>query len=923
MSKKTLQIYLEMKTFFISSLLLIFSMISYSQEGTIEGSIKDSKTQEPLIGSTVSIQGTTKGTISDFDGNFVLSGVDPGMHTIVVSFISYDPQIIKVNIEAGEVKEMNFSLEPASLSIGELKVVARANREVEAVLLWDQKNTIGITESIGSSRLSSLGVSDAATATSKISGVSKTESSNDIYIRGLGDRYLTTTMNGLPIPSDDVSKKNIDLNLFSTDIIKNVGIDKTFNVSNYADQASGTVNINSKSFSETFTAGIAAKSSTNILKKDVWSNFKSTQNIHDLNVGFYNRPYDTKEAITHQSWNTETRKFPIGLDFSLTGGKKVQLFNKKLSVFATLAHENSSEYYEGVYRKYRSNVLDNSFSDTETFSTKINTTGLLNLEYDLNDYSHLNFNSMLVQKTIDQLYEQGRNGEGFVFDQDPRETGAFVRDQNLKETLVLINQLLGTHQLSEKNQLDWGIGFNYVSSDEPNRIRNEVNILDSNTVQFAHVGDFQQRKSFQIIKENEINAYLKDEHIFLDEEEKKIKTNYGVNLRLKNRDFESLFIGVRAKGVQVNSIDNLDQALLNESLYNSNDLIIRNRKSDLYNANLAVYAGFLSTDFTLGKFSGNMGARYEMDNNEMDWDVGNYVGRTGSVSYEYNNLLPGLNLKYSLNNNSSIRLAASKTITLPEFKELSPFEYVSQTGRVIKGNPELKNSVNYNLDLKWELFPTTKELFSITGFYKQINDPINIAQTRGSSGNFIYENTGEKANVYGIEMEARWDIIKSEKSGMSNLNLTVNAAKMWFIQDLFEEFQYNNKTEAGLQGASGFIANGILSFSNNKKNEFAATISGNYSSDKILALGAPEDFVNSATLFNNEIIEKGFATVDLILIKKISETVSLKFTGKNLLNPEIKQTQDIVPLSGDPLTATVSSYKKGIELSIGVKFNLN
>ena len=912
-----------MKKLIISGLLLIFSIFGYAQKGTLKGSVTDSKTQESLIGTTVLIKGTTQGTITDFDGNYILPGIEPGLHTIIISFISYETREMQVEIAAGEETELNVALEPATLDIGEVKVVAKANRESEAMLLLDQKNATGITESIGSSRLSSLGVSDAATATSKITGVTKTESSGDIYIRGLGDRYLTTTMNGLPIPSDDVSKKNIDLNLFSTDIIKNVGIDKTFSVQNYGDQASGTVNISSKSYSETLSVGVSGKTSTNVLKDGVWNNFKTTQNMNDVRFGFYQRPYTTEEGITNQSWNTETRSFPLGFDFSLTGGKQFELFNNEMSVFATFQHENSYDHYKGVFRKYRSNVLDNSFTDAETFSANINTTGLVNVGYDFDEYNFLNFNSLVILKTIDQLYEQGRNGEGYVFDQDPQETGAFVRDQNLKETQIYINQLLGTHRLSDNNQLEWGAGYNFVNSDEPNRIRNEVNILDDNTVQFAHVGDFQQRKSLQSIEDGEVNGFLKDEHNFIDEEKKKFKLNYGGNFRMKERDFQSLFIGVRAKGVQVNSIDNLDEALLNETLYSSRDLILRDRKPDIYNAHLNVYAGFLNADFTMGKFSGNVGARYELDNIEVNWDVANYVGRQGSVSYDYNNILPGLNLKYLLTEKSSLRLAASKTITLPEFKELAPFEYVSPTGRVTKGNPELKKSVNYNVDLKWELFPTNKELFSVTAFYKQINDPINLAQTRGSSGNFIFENTGDKADVYGFELETRFDIIKAENTGMPELNLTLNATKMWFNQDLLEEYQYNNKTETDLQGASGFITNGILSFSNNEENEFAATISGNYSSDKILALGAPEDFKNSATLFNNEIIEKGFATIDLVLLKKLSETISLKFTGKNLLNPEIKQTQDIKPFTGQPFTAVVSSYKKGIELSIGVKISLN
>jgi outer membrane receptor protein involved in Fe transport len=898
-------------------------MIIYAQQGIIKGSVIDSKTQEPLIGSSLYLKETVQGTITDFDGNFSLTGVEPGIHTMIVSFISYESQEVKVEVVAGGETVINFALEPALLDIGEIKVIGRANREAEAVLLLDQKKFIGIAESIGSTRLSNMGISDVATATTKITGVTKTESSGDIYIRGLGDRYLSTTMNGLPIPSDNVSKKNIDLNLFSTDIIKNVGIEKTFNVSNYADQASGTVNLNSKDFSKKFTVGISGKTNTSILNSKVWSNFKTTQNMSDVSLGFYQRPYSTNDAITLQSWNTETQNIPLGFDFSFSGGKKFRFFDNDLSVFATLKHENSYEYYKGEYRKYRSNVLDNSFTDAETFSTKINTTGLLNIEYELSDNSTLNFNSFIIQKTIDQLYEQGRNGEGYVFDQDPKETEAFVRDQNLKVTQILINQLLGNHRISENNQLKWGVAYNNVNSDEPNRIRNEVNMINANTVQFAHVGDFQQRKSLQSIQDNEINAFLKDEYSFINDENKKFKVSYGTNFRIKKRDFESLFIGIRAKGVLVNSIDNLDQALLDQSLYDNNILIIRNRKPDLYNASLNAYAGFLNTDFTFRKFNGNIGVRYEMDNNQVEWDVTNYVGRLGAVSSDYNNILPSLNLKYSFNNKSSLRLAASKTITLPEFKELSPFEYVSQTGRVIKGNPELKNSVNYNFDVKWELFPSTKELFSLTTFYKQINNPINLAQTRGSSGNFIFENTGKRADIYGFELETRYNIIKGKNTSAPELNLILNATKMWFNQDLLQEFQYNNKTETDLQGAPSFILNGILSYSNNKKKEFSAIISGNYSSDKILALGAPEDFENSASYFNNEIIEKGFVTVDLVLQKKLSEKILVKFSGKNILNPEILQTQDIVPFTGDPFTDTVSSYKKGIEFSLGVKVNLN
>ena len=907
----------------ISILLLILTLSVTAQTGMIKGKVIDASNNESLIGTTVMLKGTTTGTITDFDGNYSILNIDPGKYTLVISFISYDSQEKEIEVRSGEETVVNIELAPATIEVEGVEVVAKANREAESMLLLDQKNTSGIKESIGSKRLSSLGVSDAAGATSKISGVTKNEGSGDVYIRGLGDRYLSTTMNGLPIPSDDVEKKNIDLNLFSTDVIKNVGINKTYAVEGYADQSSGNVDISSKTLSEKITIELSSGTSTSILSGGVFSDFKSTQNMNDVTFGYYQQPYLTNDAIKYQSWNSTSRSFPVDRGLALLGGKKFQVFGKDLSVFATASHTNSSEYQTGIYRKYRSNVLDNSYNDVENFITEFNTTGLLNLAFDFNKDNSINFNSLVVLKTIDDLYEQGRNGEGYKYDQLPQQEGAFVRDQNLKTTQIFINQFLGTHKLFENNKLDWAVGYNIVNADEPNRIRNEVNIIDENKVAFAYVGDFQQRKSSQNISDNELNGYLKDVYTFVDEDDKTLKLNIGGNFRMKKRDFYALPYGVKAKDVSVQSIDNLDEALNNLDLYESGDLFLREVKPDIYNASLDVFAGFMSVDFGRNKISGNIGVRYERDELKVDWNVTNYVGREGSLSNVYDNILPALVLKFEATENSSFRLAASKTVTLPEFKELAPFEYVSPTGQVTKGNPDLVKSDNYNFDLKWELFPDAGELFSVTGFYKMINDPINQAQTRGSSGNFIFANTGDRADVYGVEAEARFDIIKAESTGTPELNLTLNATKMWFNQDLYEQYQYNSKTKTDLQGAAGFIFNGALSYSSNTENEFTATVTANYSSDKILALGSPEDFENSDRLFNNEIIEKGFATIDLVVSKDLSERFALKFKAGNLLNPKIEQTQEIKPLSEEAFTDVVSSYRKGINLGLELKINLN
>ena len=923
-----------MKKFFIVLFVFVNTLIIGQTKGTITGIVLDKEVDNsPLPFANVFIKGTSIGTTTEFEGNYILQ-VDPGTYTVVFSFIGYQSvEVPNVVVVEGETITLNKTLSASQgVSLNEIQITGTTKKESEAALLTEQKKATVIKESIGADRLAKTGVSNAAAATSKISGVTKNEGSGDIYIRGLGDRYLSSTMNGLPIPSDDVEKKNIDLNLFSTGIIQNVGISKTYSTENYADQTSGNVDITTKGYNGgKFTIDVSAGSNTNILKDGVFGNFRATQNINDVSLGFYTQPYALVDAITYQSWNTETRSTPLNLGFSLSGGKKLDVFGKELSIFATVSHNNSYNHEKGIFKKYRSNVLDNSFTDAESFRSNINTTGLLNLKYRLNENNKIGYNSLFVNKTNDNLYEQGRNGEGYVFDQDPSEFGAFVRDQNLKQTRMMVNQISGTHDLTENNELEWATGYNYVIAKEPNRIRNEVNIetdflpsdvapidfVNNNTVQFAHVGDYQQRKSSQKIKDTELNGYIKDKITFNEDADHPIKLTFGANFRQKERNFSSLFLGVRAKGFQVASVDNLSEAF-QQLYFNNGSVILRERNPDVYNANLDAYAGFVNVSFGHKKFTGNVGVRYETDDLEIEWDVANYVGRVGSLTNNYNNFLPSLNLKYELNENSFIRFAGSKTITLPEFKELAPFEYVSPVGRVTKGNPDLKESTNYNIDIKWELFPTSKELVSVTSFYKRIENPINLSQTRGSSGNFSYDNTGETANVYGLEFETRVALLEKENS---NLNLNFNATKMWFNQDLLEEFQYKGKTESDLQGASDFILNTALSFTDNREKEFVATLAANYSSDKIFALGAPEDFANSANLYNDEILEKGFVTLDLVLSKTLNKNLSIKLTGKNLLDPYIEQSQKVRNLSTSVETdEIISSYKKGMNLIIGVKY---
>jgi hypothetical protein len=139
----------------------------------------------------------------------------------------------------------------------------------------DQKNAVEIKQSIGSQELARKGVSDVATAVTKTSGITKQEGSGNIFV-GLGDRYNSTTMNGLPIPSNDPEKKNLNLEIFSTDIVEYISIDKVYGGSIYGDFAGGNVDIISKTTKERVFKIIGSKVNTNAITE---ANFKLQKDL--------------------------------------------------------------------------------------------------------------------------------------------------------------------------------------------------------------------------------------------------------------------------------------------------------------------------------------------------------------------------------------------------------------------------------------------------------------------------------------------------------------------------------------------------------------------------------------------------------------------------------------------------------------------
>ena len=931
--------------------LFILVNVTAQDTGTIVGTLTDKEVNdEPLAFANVLLKGTTKGTTSDFDGLYEISGIEPGTYTVSYSYLGYETvEIPNVKVVAGKATTIDVPLSASQgVSLNEVTVTTVARKDSETALLLDQKRAIEIKESIGAVELAKIGVSDAATATTKISGVSSSEASGDVFVRGLGDRYLSSTLNGLPVPSDDIDKKNINLSLFPTRVLQNVSISKTYGVDGSADQASGNINITSRELagSSELAIGVSGGVNSNVAKSGVYDNFRISQNSKNTTFGFYNQNLSTQQLITNQGWNTLQQENPMDYSMSIAAGKKIA---DKLAIFFTASHSRSFEHRQGLFRQFRSNVIDDTITDATTFQKKIVNTGLLDITYLADSKNKIKSSTFFVNKLDENVFEGGRNGEATIFEETSQSEGLFqfIRDQNTKQTRLLVTQLIGRHQIGEKNTLHWAGGYNLLNADEPNRIRNEVNFDPEGTlVQLGRNGGFQQRKSSQKIEDNEFSAYIKDELKVIDEETKSFKLNFGVSYRNKERDFSSEFVGVEeinTNAVNPTSIDNLgaifrqsyfDAGLLEINLLGSN---ANDERKDIYLGTLDTKAAFFSFNVGLEKWNFDAGLRFQRDEIKVAYDIGNLSPRTGNSNQDYSNFYPSLNVKYTINDLNALRLAVSRTITLPEFKEIAPFNYVSPTGQITRGNPDLIASKDINLDLKWEYFPSAGQLVSVAAFYKEISDPINRVRERGSAGIFSYFNSGEKAEIFGLEAETKLDLVTpsyNDENGSEsgyNLNMVLNVTRMWHQQDLKEiyndegnllrSFQYKGITETDLQGASDWIFNTSLNYDTAGDNPFAISLNANYASDKIYSLGVPTDQTNRDIFYDDAIVENGFVVLNAQISKEFGEHIKVSLLGKNLLNPEIKQTQLVRnPVTEIQQEQTVSSYSTGAGISLGLNY---
>ena len=868
----------------------------------IKGQIKDSDSKEPLIGATVQIIGSSMGAVTDIDGNFQLAGVEDGIYDIEIKYVGYKTVVKRqIKIEDNRIVTLDFELKADTQMLSDVTVVAKANRESESVTLLEQKKSIVAVQSVGAKELSRKGVGDAQGAVTKVSGISKQEGVKNVFVRGLGDRYNLTTLNRFPIPSEDPEYKNIALDFFSTDIIQSVDVNKTFGGTMASDVAGAGINISSKELvgRSELKASVSAGANTNVMRSGVMQ----MDGVNAFGFAQSSEPEADLNAYSfHNSLDPSKKNAPVNQSYMLSGGKEWNWGTDVFSVYMVGSHDKKYAYYD---EEVRNSITSGDLSqDMKGDISKIETSQLLmaGLNYRHSDKLHLQYDFMMVHAARESV------GDYWGMDADFQSSDTyegFMRRQQVNDNRLLVNQLSGVWKFAPKWSLDAGISYNKIKGMEPDRRINNLVKTAGGYVPMKGTGV--QQRYFSELNEDDINLRAGFTYKLPDVYGSEFSSvNFGYIGRLVNDGFSATEYDLSV--IRQQSFDATDVKF--DRYYNQGNLdkgfFMQDRNQDEYDVDKKIHSVYAEATYQLSEhFIANVGVKYDNVNLGVNYRV-NRGGTKGSQAIDKDYVLPSVNLRYNFNDRHALRFGASKTYTLPQAKEISPYRYISVSFNS-QGNPDLKPSDNYNADLKWDFYLSGSELFSIGAFYKYIKNPISRIEVASAGGFLSYENIADHATVAGAEVEFRKDLFSRKTAEeIHKLTFGVNGA---YTYTHAKVSLATVSTGSQLEGAAPWIVNSDLSYQLQKgKYNLTSTLVFNYFSDRIYTIGT-EGF--------QDIMEKGIPTLDFVLSAKMGNRFSLSMKAANLLNASHQLTRKG---NADNREVVLSKYKKGVDLSLGISY---
>jgi hypothetical protein len=915
-----------------------------AQAGRIAGRVVNPQ-GEPVVAAQVAVQGTALRTSTDVQGRYTLAGVPAGTHTVVAAALGYSSKTVTgVSVAAGATATLDLALTGEALQLEGFTVTAAAERGSTGALLSERRNAATVQDAIGAEQMSQAPDGDAAAVVRRVPGVSVVDGKY-VYVRGLGERYGQTTLNGASLPSPIPDRKAVPLDIIPTSLLESVTTAKTYSPDQPGDYAGGLVQIETRaaptervlraSSSVGFVQGATGEQGLTyggggILGFDDGSRGLPSGIARNAPVNGLPSDGAARERLvndlTAAPWGPGDADVPFNGGFGLAYGDEVSVLGRPLGVVGTLSWSSSVSQPEDRADRFYAISGDEPVEQTDfaaTATAREATLGaLFNASMRINDTDRIT--GTVVYNRLAETEARTLAG---TFESVPG--GPYVDQFRVRyvENTLASTQLRGEHFLAGLGDLNlrWRMAYSFAGRLEPGTRTSIYTATQENEQRLFSVSRAESGLLFH--QDLGDNAW-----------------NPGVDLKLPARflgstatlgvggsaDLRDRSVYARRIRLAPQSLSAADQGLTPAELFTAErigsasapfSLTEGTFAGDNYDADFRVWAGYAMLDMELlPRLRVSGGARVEAA--EMNVTPTNPLNQVlqqyPSAALRNTDVLPGVNLTWQATADMNVRAAVSQTVARPQFRELAPYLYTDYFGgQTVVGNPYLERSRILNTDLRWELFLGSGSVVSVSGFYKRFDRPIEpLALILGSGPALTYANA-DHADLYGTELELRGNLGRlapalEEFSVNTNLTLvhssvTAGDASIFSFEKPLEPATITASSGSRpLFGQSPFVVNAGLTW------DHAAT--GSTATLLYNRFGRRLDAFGGQAL--PDVYEEGRTQLDFTLEQELPRGIALKLSGTRLLGDEVRFTQSFP--NGDKVVTR--QYDLGRAFSLGLSW---
>ena len=949
--------------FVIFSIAMIIAVFSFSQEGTIRGTITDGDTGEPLMFTSVFIKDTNPpfGAQTDLDGNYEIR-IPEGLYTLEVSYVGYASKTITdVMVKENEVTILDFSMVEETEQLQEVVVQASRIDRTENALLILQRKATTIQDGISAQEISRFGSNNAAETMKRVTGASVVDGKY-VFVRGLGDRYSSAQLNGLQLPSTDPYRNSMQLDLIPANVLDNVIASKTFTPDQPGNFTGGNVNLKTKAFPERFTLAASFSTSYNTLVTGT-NNFLTHEGgqtdwlgyddgtrsipgiLQDSNYintitqssailarrdsGLAHLIDDGIRSLNQQRAPT-LRSAPVNTSAAFSVGNQYTVGGNPLGIFFGVNFRRNFSHYDNGDFEYweltdpNSDALNINRDLTDTRSVETaQAGGMGSVSYKIGGSNKLSF--IAIYNHVGR--KDSRSLEGPFPDIISGNAAFQTRALRFQEREFQNYSLSGEHVFGETGiTFNWAGSYVKTTQDDPDfrqfsntvRVRNETD-----TTYFISPAEFSLPLNF--FRELEDEQYLAKADLSIPFAKGKSAFNQiklGGFYSTKDRFFldnvfqielgnstpyngdPSEFFG--PDNIGITNFDPDSRRPYTIGLFTQN--FQKSTRQNSYSGNESITAAYGMVNYEFDFVKVIAGARMEIT----DISLKNLVGDSAEV--DQTDILPSLNLIFPIKENSNIRVSFSQTLARPNMRELAPFVSFDFGGDfLVQGSPDLERTLIQNYDLRYEIFPNSGEIFAVSAYYKQFDNPIVTAFDPTSPNPLIRYVNVDEAQVYGVELELRKKL-GFISSALDNFKFSTNVSFINSIVDISEEelpiieaFIPEKGTTRPFNGQSPFLLNIALNYVDLDKG-WDAIVAFNVFGERLSAISQAR---------NPDIYEQPRPQLDFSVSKSINERLGIKFQAQNLLNPDYRTNMGY---KGNDYIIT--NFRRGVQFGLSLKYSI-